>query len=103
MAGWKSLIVYLGIHGPLLLTIAPSPALLASVFGAEAGEKLVGGIDILVWMPVLLDILGLIVGRRNLPRGTGEWVSFVRGVAPRYKDIGATLVFSFAGSAVLLK
>jgi TRAP-type C4-dicarboxylate transport system permease large subunit len=101
--GWVSLVVYLGILVPLLLTITPGPALLAGVFGVEKGKALVEGIDILVWMPVSLGVLGLIVGRRLLPKSGREWVAFATKAAPRYKDIGATLVFSFAGSAVLLK
>lgn len=101
-SGWVSLLVYFGILIPLLITLAPGPGLLASAFGSETGASLAKSVDILIWMPVLLGVLGLIAGRRNLPRTVAGWGTLVAGAAPRYKDIGATLVFSFAGSAVLL-
>ncbi|WIY84241.1 TRAP transporter large permease subunit [Propionimicrobium sp. PCR01-08-3] len=101
--GWFTLLVYLGILIPLLLTMGPGPALFNSLFGEETGKALVKGIDILIWMPVLLGLIGLLVGRKQLPKSGKEWFGFVSKVAPRYKDIGATLVFSFAGSAVLLE
>lgn len=53
-------------------------------------------------MPVLLGILAIIIGHKKLPKSARECCDFVASTAPRYKDIGATLVFSFAGSAVLL-
>ena len=101
--GWVTLVVYLGIVIPLLLTMGPGPKALKGLFGAEQSAPIVKAIDILIWMPVLLGIIGLIIGRKNLPHSTKGWVAMGREVAPKYRDLGATLVFSFAGSAVLLE
>jgi TRAP-type C4-dicarboxylate transport system permease large subunit len=100
--GWVSLIVYLGIAVPVVLTTGSVATGLADLFGTETGEAAVAAINILIWIPVLLGILSLIVGRKMLPRTARDWFTFIASTAPRYKDIGATLVFSFAGSAVLL-
>lgn len=50
---------------------------------------------------MLLGLLALLLGRKKLPKGARGWYDFVAKTAPRYRDIGATLVFAFAGGAVL--
>ncbi|MFJ5696437.1 TRAP transporter large permease subunit [Arthrobacter sp. NPDC093125] len=99
--GWRSLIVYLGIAVPILLTVGAGAEAVARFLG-DKGPDAVKAIDILLWIPVLLGILSLIIGRKQLPSSPRAWYDFIASTAPRFKDIGATLVFSFAGSAVLL-
>ena len=99
--GWVSLIVYVGIAAPVILTVGAGAQWLAAVFG-ENGDLAVASINILLWIPVLLGIISLIIGRKMLPQTARDWFAFMASTAPRYKDIGATLVFSFAGSAVLI-
>jgi len=95
--GWTSFLVFLGIVIPVLVTLGPTgDALIASL-----GEDTMDTISIVVWIPVLLLLFALLLGRKKLPRSGREWYGFVAKTAPRYRDIGATLVFAFAGGAVL--
>ena len=96
--GWTSLLVYLGILIPILLTVGGTGSIAAGIWGKPA----IDAINILVWIPVLLGLISMALGRKMLPRTGHEWFGFISSTAPRFKDIGATLVFSFAGSAVLL-
>ncbi|MDD7928291.1 TRAP transporter large permease subunit [Microbacterium sp. NM3R9] len=96
-SGWTSLLVFLGILIPVLVTLGPSGEAIGGVIGADAMEA----ISLIVWMPVLLLIFAVVLGWRRLPRGGRAWYAFVAKTAPRYRDIGATLVFAFAGGAVL--
>lgn len=96
--GWTSLLVYLGILIPILLTVGGTATLAAGIWGKDA----IDAINILVWIPVLLGLISMALGWRMLPRTPRAWFDFIASTAPRYKDIGATLVFSFAGSAVLI-
>ncbi|MBK1783750.1 TRAP transporter large permease subunit [Prauserella cavernicola] len=95
--GWTSLLVFLGILIPMLVTLGPTGDLVTSAVGEVAMDS----ISIVVWIPVLLGLFALVVGWRQLPKTRTEWFGFVAKCAPRYRDIGATLVFAFAGGAVL--
>ncbi|OII11488.1 C4-dicarboxylate ABC transporter permease [Curtobacterium sp. MCBA15_009] len=95
--GWTSLLVFLGILVPVFVTLGPSGAFVTDALGEDAADT----ISIVVWIPVLLGLLALLLGRKKLPKGTRGWYDFVAKTAPRYRDIGATLVFAFAGGAVL--
>ncbi|KPG82431.1 TRAP transporter large permease subunit [Frigoribacterium sp. RIT-PI-h] len=100
-AGWLSLVVYVGIAAPVVITVGVGGELLASWLGS-LGEDAVSAINILLWIPVLLGLIAIVIGHKKLPKTFSDWYSFIASTGPRYKDIGATLVFSFAGSAVLL-
>ncbi|MCI9888787.1 TRAP transporter large permease subunit [Micrococcales bacterium 31B] len=95
--GWTSMLVFLGIVIPVLITLGPG----ADFFGSRLGGDTLDNISIVVWIPVLLALLALAIGHKNLPRSPREWYHFTVKTGPRYKDIGATLVFAFAGGAVL--
>ncbi|MCJ1698469.1 TRAP transporter large permease subunit [Rathayibacter festucae] len=95
--GWTSLLVFLGIIIPVVVTLGPTGEALTGVLG----EDVMDAISIIVWIPVLLGLFAAALGWRGLPKSGREWYGFVAKTAPRYRDIGATLVFAFAGGAVL--
>ncbi|MFC3999368.1 SLC13 family permease [Nocardiopsis sediminis] len=96
-SGWSSLLVFLGIAIPVALTFGPGGAALTGAMG----EATVEAVSILVWIPVLLAAFALALGWRKLPRTVAGWSRFIGDTAPRYKDVGATLVFAFAGGGAL--
>lgn len=95
--GWTSLLVFLGIVIPVAVTLGPTGEALASALG----EDTMDAVSVIVWIPVLLMLFAVVLGWRGLPRGARAWYDFIAKTAPRYRDIGATLVFAFAGGAVL--
>ncbi|MEU0068811.1 TRAP transporter large permease subunit [Streptomyces sp. NPDC006332] len=95
--GWTSLLVFGAIAVPIVLTLGAGGSALASALG----QDVVDSIDILVWIPVLLGLVSAAVGHRQLPKTRQDWTELMEESAPRFKDIGATLVFAFAGGAVL--
>ncbi|MBB4688222.1 TRAP transporter large permease subunit [Amycolatopsis jiangsuensis] len=95
--GWTSLFVFVAIAVPIVLTFGAGGTALTSALG----ESAVDAIDILVWIPVLLGLVAAAIGRAKLPRTRRGWAQLMDESAPRFKDVGATLVFAFAGGAVL--
>ncbi|ADD41325.1 TRAP transporter large permease subunit [Stackebrandtia nassauensis] len=96
-AGWSSLLVFVGIIVPVLLTSdLTSDAVISWI-----GEAPADAISIITWIPVLVTIIGLILGRRALPRRGTDWWKLLGEVGPRYAVIGATLFFAFAAAATL--
>jgi TRAP-type C4-dicarboxylate transport system permease large subunit len=96
-AGWSSLLVFVGIVIPVLLTSDLSADALVSWIGAEPADA----ISIITWIPVLVTIIALILGRKALPRRGADWWRLLGDVGPRYAVIGATLFFAFAAAGAL--
>lgn len=96
---WSSLMMLVGIAVPLLLTMGPVSACLTAVasFGADG----VKSINIVLWVPIVVSMICLIVGRKNLPKGTGEWLELLRGCQQTFATVGGVLLFALAASRVL--
>lgn len=95
-SGWQSLLIYLGILVPVLLTVEPGAGWVKQALGKAASD-----ISVIVWIPVLVTIGALIIGRRQLPRSVPAWSDLLGRVAPRYAVIGATLFFAFTAAGSL--
>lgn len=95
--GWRSLLVYVGILLPILLTVGPLSAQLTTALGEDAFDS----ISIVVWIPVLVTLSALVIGWRQLPRSGRGWDALLNGVAPKYAVIGATLFFAFTAAESL--
>lgn len=95
--GWRSLFLFLGILIPVALTVGPGGDAVEGFIGADATDA----ISIVVWIPAILGLFALALGWKRLPKDARGWYATLAGAAPRFKDIGATLVFAFAGGAVL--
>ncbi|GAC1038200.1 TRAP transporter permease [Pseudomonas sp. No.117] len=95
--GWWTVLIFMGIAIPILLTLGPFSDYLKRVLGAPA----IKSVSIMVWMPVMLGVFTLLLGWRKLPKERGAWYELIASTAPRYREIGATIVFAFAGGAAL--
>ena len=96
---WTSLLMLAGIAVPLLITIGPFASFLTSVESfASAGLK---SINIVLWVPIVVSIICLIVGRKSLPRKSGEWIGILKGCQPTFATVGGVLLFALAASKVL--
>jgi TRAP-type C4-dicarboxylate transport system permease large subunit len=96
-AGWHSLLVFLGIAVPVVLTTGS----VAAALDRHAGGGAVDAVSIITWIPVLVILVTLLVGRRHLPRGGRAWWALLGEAGPRFGVIGAVLFFAFAASTVL--
>ena len=97
--GWPSLLVFIGIAIPVLLTVGPTGAMLAGRVGDDAAAE----VSIVTWIPVLVTSAAVIVGRRMLPRTWRAWWALAGDVGPKYAVVGATLFFAFAAADTLTR
>ncbi|MFF5993028.1 TRAP transporter large permease subunit [Prauserella flavalba] len=96
--GGTALIIVLGALVPIALTVGPLADFLTT--SSPLGES-IEDISILTWIPVLVTALALLVGRRELPRGTRAWAGWLAEAMPRFTSIGALLFFAVAASGIL--
>ena len=83
---WTSLLMLLGIAIPLLITIGPISDLLASV--PSYGSDGVGSVNIVLWVPIVVCIICLLVGRKNLPRSVGGVLLFALAASNVLNTVG---------------
>lgn len=95
--GWTSLLVFVGIAVPVLLTVGAT----GDVVIAWVGEQAADAVSIITWIPVLVTVVALLLGRKALPRTGRGWWDLLGEVGPRYAVIGATLFFAFAAAEAL--
>jgi TRAP-type transport system large permease protein len=94
--GARSLLVYLGIAVPVLMTLDFGVRFLEARLGAAAED-----VSIVVWIPVLTILVTFAVAWRRLPKTYRGWSDALGEMAPRYAIIGATLFFAFAAAGGL--
>lgn len=97
--GWTSLLIFLGILIPVILTIGPVSEFLAAA--NRLGPDALDTISILIWVPVLIITIAALIGWKTLPLSIREWKAFTNKIAPQFSVIGAILLFAFAASEVL--
>ncbi len=96
---WTSLLMLLGIAIPLLLTVGPISDALAAI--PSIGSDGIGSVNIVLWVPIVVCVICLIVGRKNLPRSVGGWVDILKGCQHTFCTVGGVLLFALAASNVL--
>ena len=96
---WTSLLMLLGIAIPLLLTVGPISDALAAI--PSIGSDGIGSVNIVLWVPIVVCVICLIVGRKNLPRPVGGWVDILKGGQHTFCTVGGVLLFALAASNVL--
>ena len=116
--GWTSLLLFVPILIPLLLTRGPIAAALGELLrrrrGAQepgqAGRRHRAGplpyampdvISLITWIPVLMIALVLFLGRKHLPHTPTAWWHTLGKAAPSFGVIGITIIAAFSASNVL--
>jgi TRAP-type C4-dicarboxylate transport system permease large subunit len=96
-AGWTSLLLFVPILIPLAITRGP----VAAELSAYTDLVMSKAISLVTWIPVLMIVLVLFLGRRHLPRTTRGWWKVLGDSAPQFGVIGVTIVAAFTASDVL--
>ena len=99
--GGTSLLIFLGVLIPILVTMGPFAAYLTASpgFGGDA----LGSISLIFWIPILITLIALLEGRKHLPKSTREWFTFNAKAVGKFSEVGCLLFFAFAASQVLIK
>ncbi|MFJ9389928.1 TRAP transporter large permease subunit [Nocardioides sp. NPDC101246] len=95
--GWPTLLLFAGIAIPIVLTTGAVATALTERIDSDVTEAL----SPIFWMPVILILIGLFLGRDRLPRSGRGWVELIGGSAPRFGVVGLTVLFAFAGANAL--
>jgi TRAP-type C4-dicarboxylate transport system permease large subunit len=96
-SGWTSLLLFVPILIPLALTRGPLAAELSHYTDLVMSKA----ISLITWIPVLMIVLVLFLGRRHLPRTASGWWKVLGDSAPQFGVIGVTIVAAFTASNVL--
>ena len=95
--GWTSMLLLIPLLIPLSLTHGP----VAAALGRHTDLVMSKALSIITWIPVLMILLVLFLGRRHLPQSGKGWWKILGESAPQFGIIGTTLVAAFSASAVL--
>ncbi|MDP9695633.1 UNVERIFIED_ORG: TRAP-type C4-dicarboxylate transport system permease large subunit [Arthrobacter globiformis] len=95
--GWATMILFVVVAVPLILTSGAIANALSDWTGSDVAKT----VSVIVWIPVVLIITGIILGRKRLPRGRKAYWDFLQQSAPRFGVVGVTVVFAFAGANAL--
>ncbi len=98
-SGWSTLFIFVGIAVPVLATLGATGRWVSERIGESAAK----GIQLLIWMPVLVLVVGLVIGRKQLPRGPRAWWTLLDSIGPKLSVVGVTMVSAFAASNVLVE
>ncbi|MEY9259374.1 TRAP-type C4-dicarboxylate transport system permease large subunit [Brevibacterium epidermidis] len=95
--GWATLLLFAAVAVPILVTTGP----LASFFTERLGSPVEDSVSLIFWIPVVLILAGLALGRARLPRTLASWNEFMQSSLPRFGIVGITVLFAFAGANAL--
>ncbi|WOV87383.1 TRAP transporter large permease subunit [Sporosarcina oncorhynchi] len=96
--GWTSLIIFLGILIPVMVTIGPVSEFIE---GTIISKEALKSISIIVWVPMIITLITIIVGWKSIPKQPKAFMSFLEKSIPSFGLIGVILLFSFSASDVL--
>lgn len=116
--GWTTVLLVVPILVPLVMLFGPLAVLLGDYSGVSAeskpGRELADGtvldptpfamsdvVSLLTWIPVLMVVFVLILGRKSLPKTASGWWKLVEGSAPSFGVIGITIFAAFSASNLL--
>lgn len=98
--GWSSLLIFLGVIIPIVITSDSVSTVLKAVesFGADAMKS----ISLIVWIPILITIITIIEGWKYLPKTVMGWYELLIKSIPNFATAGVLLFFAFAASRLLI-
>lgn len=95
--GWATLLLFIVVAIPLIITSGAIATALSDWTGADVAKT----VSVIVWIPVVLIITGAVLGRKRLPGSGRAWWTLLQQSAPRFGIVGVTVVFAFAGANAL--
>ena len=95
--GWATLLLFVVVAIPLAITTGELAKALSGWTGGDVSKS----VSVIVWIPVVLIITGLLLGRKVLPGTARGWWTLLQGSAPRFGIVGVTVLFAFAGANAL--
>ena len=96
---WPSLLMFVSIAVPLIITISPLSAKLKAI--ESFGSTGVKAISIVMWVPILMSIICIIEGWKHLPHTVKGWCEMLQGTQNSFANVGSIFLFAIAGSNVL--
>ena len=116
--GWTTILLLVPIFVPLVLSFGPIADFLADFTGvsaeSEPGKTLADCtvldptplamsdvVSLLTWIPVLMIVFVLILGRKSLPKSASGWWKLIEGSASSFGVIGITIFAAFSASNLL--
>jgi TRAP-type C4-dicarboxylate transport system permease large subunit len=96
-----SLIVFLGVIIPLLLTMGPTGAWIQSALSPVKGAF--KSISLIFDIPLLITFFAIVEGWKYLPHSLSGWAKLTSSSIGKFNDLGALLVFAFVSSRLLAK
>jgi TRAP-type C4-dicarboxylate transport system permease large subunit len=95
--GWSSFVVLLAVAIPIIATSGSTGQWVEERIGEDAADA----IPVLFWLPVVMLIAGLIVGRRLLPRTVSAWWDLLGDMSSKIGLVAVTMISAFSASEVL--
>jgi TRAP-type C4-dicarboxylate transport system permease large subunit len=95
--GWATMFLFVVVAVPLIITSGAIANALSDWTGSDVAKT----VSVIVWIPVVLILTGIILGRKRLPRSRKAYWDFLQQSAPRFGVVGVTVVFAFAGANAL--
>lgn len=96
--GWSSLLIFVGIIVPVVLTFGPLSDWLSDP--NRVGEAM-GSISIIVHVPILISAIALIEGRNRLRGKWGSLRNALKAEAPQFATVGISLFAALAASHIM--
>lgn len=96
---WPSLLMFVSIAVPLVLTLSPLAGKLKAV--SSYGSNGIGSISIVIWVPILMSIIAIIEGWKRLPHDVNGWIGLLKETQSNFLGVGGVFLFAIAGSNAL--
>lgn len=96
----SSLIIFLGVIIPIILTIGPTGKIVEfQLSGVEGAFK---SISLIIYIPILITLFTIIEGHEYLPKTFKGWIKLIENSIERFQDLGVLLIFAFFASRLLV-
>ncbi|MDR4534577.1 TRAP transporter large permease subunit [Glutamicibacter sp. PS] len=95
--GWATLLLFVGVAVPMIITSGAIAALLTTHAQTDVSKA----VSPIFWIPIVLILMGLLLGLSKLPRSLRAWTKLIEDSIPRFGVVGVTVLFAFAGANAL--
>lgn len=95
--GWATLLLFVGVSIPMIIT----SGVVADVLSEHTQTEVSKTVSPIFWIPIVLILMGVLLGLRKLPRSIRAWSELIADSIPRFGIVGITVLFAFAGANAL--